>query len=101
MELPVTYLFASLLWIVWCTLHSILIATPVTDYMKKKLGEAARLTEEELARRLKTKTPRMGNHPEDTKLSTLERTAIALGEHLQVSIIPPVAKKNIETGRGY
>ena len=51
---------------------------------EKKLGEAAGLTEEELARRLKTKTPRMGNHPEDTKLSTLERTAIALGEHLQV-----------------
>jgi hypothetical protein len=42
MELPVTYLFASLLWIVWCTLHSILIATPVTDYMKKKLGDQFR-----------------------------------------------------------
>ena len=91
MELPVTYLFASLLWIVWCTLHSILIATPVTDYMKKKLGEAAGLTEEELARRLKTKKtaiPRIENHSEDTKLSTLGRTAIALGKHLQVSPKP-------------
>jgi DNA-binding XRE family transcriptional regulator len=122
MELPVTYLFASLLWIVWCTLHSILIATPVTDYMKKKLGDqfrfyrlfyntvslvtliplvyysisirqarkAAGLTEEELARRLKTKKTaisRLENHSEDIKLSTLERTAIGLGKHLQVSII--------------
>ncbi len=42
MELPVKHLFAVLLWILWCTLHSTLIATPVTDYMKKKLGDRFR-----------------------------------------------------------
>ena len=39
MELPVKYLFPALLWILWCTLHSTLIATRVTDYMKNKLGD--------------------------------------------------------------
>jgi DNA-binding XRE family transcriptional regulator len=58
---------------------------------EKKSGEAAGLTEEELARRLKTKKtaiPRIENHSEDTKLSTLGRTAIALGKRLQVSPKP-------------
>jgi protein-S-isoprenylcysteine O-methyltransferase Ste14 len=39
MELTVKHVFAVLLWILWCTLHSTLIATPVTDYLKKKLGD--------------------------------------------------------------
>jgi len=39
MELPVKHVFVLLLWILWCTLHSTLIATPVTDYLKKKLGD--------------------------------------------------------------
>jgi methanethiol S-methyltransferase len=42
MELPVTYFFAVLLWSLWCTLHSVLITTAVTDYMKKKLGDGYR-----------------------------------------------------------
>jgi protein-S-isoprenylcysteine O-methyltransferase Ste14 len=42
MELSVKYLFAALLWILWCTLHSTLIATTVTDYMKTKLGDQFR-----------------------------------------------------------
>ncbi len=28
-----------LLWVLWCTLHSTLVATTVTDYMRKKLGD--------------------------------------------------------------
>jgi protein-S-isoprenylcysteine O-methyltransferase Ste14 len=39
MELPSRYLFAVLLWILWCTFHSTLVATTVTDYMRKKLGD--------------------------------------------------------------
>ena len=42
MEIPVKYLFTALLWILWCTLHSTLIATRVTDYMKNKLGDRFR-----------------------------------------------------------
>jgi len=42
MELPVKYLFAVFLWILWCTLHSVLIAKTVTDYMKKKFGSQYR-----------------------------------------------------------
>jgi methanethiol S-methyltransferase len=42
MELPLKYLFTALLWILWCTLHSTLIATRVTDYMKNKLGDQFR-----------------------------------------------------------
>jgi len=38
MELPVKHAFIVLLWILWCTLHSTLIATPVKDYLKEKLG---------------------------------------------------------------
>ena len=39
MDLPVNYLFAVLLWILWCALHSSLITITVTGYMKKKLGD--------------------------------------------------------------
>jgi HTH-type transcriptional regulator/antitoxin HipB len=66
-------------------------------YAKFKIGvmlrqarEAAGLTQEELARRLKTKKSaisRIENHAEDIKLSTLEKVAIALGKQLQISIV--------------
>ena len=52
--------------------------------------EKAGLTQEELARRLKTKKSaisRIENHAEDIRLSTLERTAEALGKRLQVDIV--------------
>ena len=56
----------------------------------RQAREAAGLTQEELARRLKTKKTaisRIENHAEDIKLSTLERVAEALGKHLQVNIV--------------
>ena len=56
----------------------------------RQAREAAGLTQEELARRLKTKKTaisRIENHAEDIKLSTLERTATALGKRLQISIL--------------
>ncbi len=55
----------------------------------RQARETAGLTQEELARRLKTKKTsisRIENHAEDIKLSTLERVATALGKRLQVSI---------------
>jgi len=58
--------------------------------MLRQARETAGLTQEELARRLKTKKTsisRIENHAEDIKLSTLKRTALALGKRLQVSII--------------
>lgn len=65
-------------------------------YEKFKIGvvlrqarEEAGLTQEELARRLKTRKTaisRIENHAEDIKLSTLERVAGALGKRLQISI---------------
>jgi ribosome-binding protein aMBF1 (putative translation factor) len=58
--------------------------------MLRQAREKAGLTQEELARRLKTKKTsisRIENHAEDIKLSTLKRTASALGKSLQVSII--------------
>jgi protein-S-isoprenylcysteine O-methyltransferase Ste14 len=42
MELSVKVLFVTLLWILWCVLHSTLIATVVTDYIKKRFGEQFR-----------------------------------------------------------
>ena len=57
--------------------------------MLRQAREKAGLTQEELARRLKTKKTsisRIENHAEDIKLSTLKRTASALGKRLQVSI---------------
>jgi protein-S-isoprenylcysteine O-methyltransferase Ste14 len=38
MEISVKYLYAVLGWVLWCTLHSALISTTVTDSAKKKLG---------------------------------------------------------------
>ena len=57
--------------------------------MLRQAREAAGLTQEELARRFKTKKTaisRIENHAEDIKLSTLERVASALGRHLEVKI---------------
>ena len=56
--------------------------------MIKAAREKAGLTQEELAEKLHTKKTaisRIENHAEDIKLSTLERTAIALGRKLKVS----------------
>ena len=55
----------------------------------RKAREAAGLSQEELATRLKTKKPaisRIENHAEDIKLSTLEKVAAALGKRLTVKI---------------
>jgi ribosome-binding protein aMBF1 (putative translation factor) len=55
--------------------------------MLRQARESAGLTQEELARRLKTKKTaisRIENHAEDIKLSTLKRAALALGKRLQV-----------------
>lgn len=55
----------------------------------RQARESAGITQEELARRLKTKKTaisRIENHAEDIKLSTLERVAEALGKRLHVSI---------------
>ena len=55
----------------------------------RQAREAAGLTQEELAHRLKTKKTaisRIENHAEDIKLSTLERVASALGRRLEVKI---------------
>jgi transcriptional regulator with XRE-family HTH domain len=57
--------------------------------MLRESRESAGLTQDELARRLKTKKTaisRIENHAEDIKLSTLERFAAALGKKLTVSI---------------
>jgi len=55
----------------------------------KQARESAGLTQDELARRLKTKKTaisRIENHAEDIKLSTLEKVASALGKRLEVKI---------------
>jgi len=38
MEISVKYLYAVLGWVLWCTFHSTLISTTVTDFATKKLG---------------------------------------------------------------
>jgi HTH-type transcriptional regulator / antitoxin HipB len=51
--------------------------------------EAAGMTQEDLARKLRTKKTaisRIENHAEDIKLSTLERVAGALGKRLHIRI---------------
>jgi HTH-type transcriptional regulator/antitoxin HipB len=55
----------------------------------RQAREKAGLTQEELARRLRTKKTaisRIENHAEDIKLSTLKRVAVALGKKLEVKI---------------
>ncbi len=57
--------------------------------MLKQAREDAGLTQEDLARKLKTKKTaisRIENHAEDLKLSTLEKVAVALGRRLQIRI---------------
>ena len=57
--------------------------------MLRQAREKAGLTQEELARRLKTRKSaisRIENHAEDIKLSTLKRVASALGKQLEIRI---------------
>lgn len=57
--------------------------------MLREARKAAGMTQEELARRLKTKKTaisRIENHAEDVKLSTLEKVASALGKRLMIKI---------------
>jgi HTH-type transcriptional regulator/antitoxin HipB len=66
-------------------------------YQKFKIGvilkearKAAGLTQEELARRIKTQktaVSRIENHSRDIRLSTLEKVASALGKRLQIRIL--------------
>jgi protein-S-isoprenylcysteine O-methyltransferase Ste14 len=42
MEISVKYLYVVLGWVLWCTLHSALISTTVTEFAKKKLGSSFR-----------------------------------------------------------
>ena len=66
-------------------------------YQKFKIGVALReariaagLTQEDLARRIKTKktaVSRLENHSRDIRLSTLEKVASALGRRLQIRIL--------------
>ncbi|MHB1680840.1 MAG: helix-turn-helix domain-containing protein [bacterium] len=56
----------------------------------RQMRESAGLTQEELAVKLKTKKTaisRIENHAEDIKISTLERTAAALGKKLKIIIV--------------
>jgi len=58
--------------------------------MLKMAREEAGLTQEQLARKLKTKKSaisRIENHAEDIKLSTLEKIAKALGKSLRIEVI--------------
>lgn len=58
--------------------------------MLRNARESAGLTQDELAKRLKTKKTaisRIENHAEDIKLSTLERVVTALGKRLEVNIV--------------
>lgn len=60
--------------------------------MLRQAREAAGLTQEKLAERLNTKKTaisRIENHAEDIKLSTLERTASALGMRLEIRLAAP------------
>jgi transcriptional regulator with XRE-family HTH domain len=53
-------------------------------------GEAAGLTQEELADRIHTKKTaisRIENHAEDIKISTLKRVAKALGKRIQINLV--------------
>ena len=55
----------------------------------RQAREEAGLTQEQLARKIKTKKTaisRIENHAEDIKLSTLDKVTLALGKRLKVSI---------------
>ena len=56
----------------------------------RQARESAGLTQEELARKLRTKKTaisRIENHAKDIKLSTIERVVAALGKQLHVNIV--------------
>ena len=56
----------------------------------KQAREKAGITQDELARKLKTKNSsisRIENHAEDIRLSTIQRYAKALGKRIRVEII--------------
>ena len=58
--------------------------------MLRQAREAAGLSQEELARKLKTQKTaisRIENHAEDIKLSTLEKVATALGKNVKIAIV--------------
>lgn len=69
----------------------------VSGYQEFKVGvllrqarEQAGITQEDLARRTKTKKSaisRLANHAEDMRLSTLARVARALGKTLRIELI--------------
>lgn len=70
----------------------------------REAREAEGLTQDELARRLRTKKTaisRIENHAEDIKLSTLERFAAALGKKLTVSISGGYADRVAEAKAAY
>lgn len=57
--------------------------------MLRQARESAGFTQEELAKKLKTKKSaisRIENHAEDIRLSTLEKVAAALGKTLKLSM---------------
>ncbi len=57
--------------------------------MLRQAREKAGLTQDQLARKLKTKKTaisRIENHAQDLKLSTLGRVAVALGRRLRIEI---------------
>jgi transcriptional regulator with XRE-family HTH domain len=57
--------------------------------MLRQARESAGFTQEELAKKLKTKKSaisRIENHAEDIRLSTLEKVAQALGKTLKLSM---------------
>ena len=57
----------------------------------RQARESAGLTQEEMARRLKTKKSsisRIENHADDVRLSTLRRYADAVGASLQIRLSP-------------
>ena len=56
----------------------------------KEMRLSSGLTQEELAKRIKTTKSvisRMENHSEDVKLSTLEKVAKALGKRVKIAIV--------------
>lgn len=58
--------------------------------MLKEAREKSGITQEELAKRIKTTKSaisRIENHSEDIKLSTLIKVANSLGRHLSVKIV--------------
>ena len=69
----------------------------VSGYQEFKVGvllrqarEQAGITQEDLARRTKTKKSaisRLENHAEDVRLSTLDRVARALGKNLRIESV--------------